>query len=47
MAKESVGKALKDARIPYEKIQQAAVGYVYGKCFEMMLQENRVHICYF
>ncbi|KAK4308920.1 hypothetical protein Pmani_019415 [Petrolisthes manimaculis] len=30
MVKESVGKALKDAKITYDKIEHAAVGYVYG-----------------
>lgn len=30
MAKEAVQKALKDAKITYDAIQQAAVGYVYG-----------------
>ena len=31
MAKESVGKALEDAKVSYGDIQQAIVGYVYGK----------------
>ncbi len=31
MAKEAVGKALADAKLNYQDIQQAAVGYVYGK----------------
>lgn len=30
MAKESVTKALNDARIKYQDVQQATVGYVYG-----------------
>ena len=30
MAKEAVGKALADAGITYDKIEQAAVGYCYG-----------------
>eukprot|EP00094_Tigriopus_californicus_P006679 TCALIF_06431-PA protein Name:"Similar to SCP2 Non-specific lipid-transfer protein (Oryctolagus cuniculus)" AED:0.10 eAED:0.10 QI:44/1/1/1/1/1/8/130/503 len=30
MVKESVGKALVDAQISYDQIEQAAVGYVYG-----------------
>lgn len=30
MAKEAVTKALNDARVKYEDVQQAAVGYVYG-----------------
>lgn len=30
MAKEAVTMALKDARVPYSAIEQAAVGYVYG-----------------
>lgn len=30
MAKEAVGKALKDAKLTYDKVEQAAVGYVYG-----------------
>jgi len=31
MSKESVGLALKDANISYDKVEQAVVGYVYGK----------------
>ncbi|MGH2758811.1 MAG: lipid-transfer protein [Actinomycetota bacterium] len=31
MAKESIGKALEDSKLPYETIEQAAVGYVYGE----------------
>ncbi len=31
MAEESATKALADAGIPYEAVQQAAVGYVYGE----------------
>ena len=31
MAKESGTKALKDAGIPYEEVDQAVVGYVYGE----------------
>jgi acetyl-CoA acetyltransferase len=31
MAKESISKALEDSKIPYEEIEQAAVGYVYGE----------------
>lgn len=30
MVKESVTKALQDARVPYDSIKGAAVGYVYG-----------------
>ena len=30
MAKEAVTKALQDARIPYESVKAACVGYVYG-----------------
>lgn len=30
MAKEAVHKALKDAKIDYREIKQAAIGYVYG-----------------
>lgn len=30
MVKEAVGKALEDAKVPYNKVEQAAVGYVYG-----------------
>jgi len=30
MAKEAVGQALADAAVPYETIEQACVGYVYG-----------------
>jgi 3-oxoacyl-[acyl-carrier-protein] synthase III len=31
MGTEAVTKALKDAKITYDKIDQAAVGYVYGE----------------
>ena len=31
MAKESISKALEDAHIKYEDIEQVCVGYVYGK----------------
>ena len=31
MAKESISKALDDAKIPYDAIEQACVGYVYGE----------------
>jgi hypothetical protein len=31
MAKEAATKALADAKIPYSEVQQAVVGYVYGK----------------
>jgi acetyl-CoA acyltransferase len=31
MAKESIGKALDDSKIPYDEIEQACVGYVYGE----------------
>ena len=31
MAEESIGKALEDAKVNYKDIQQAFVGYVYGK----------------
>ncbi len=31
MAKEAIGKALEDSKIPYEEIEQACVGYVYGE----------------
>jgi acetyl-CoA acetyltransferase len=31
MAKESIGKALEDSKIPYDEIEQACVGYVYGE----------------
>ena len=31
MAHEAVSKALKDAKIDYSQIKQAAVGYVYGE----------------
>jgi acetyl-CoA acetyltransferase len=30
MAKESVGMALKDAKVSYQAIEQAYAGYVYG-----------------
>src|SRR3954466_12219171 len=30
MAREAGTKALEDAGVPYERIEQAAVGYVYG-----------------
>jgi acetyl-CoA acyltransferase len=31
MAKESISKALEDSKVPYEAIEQACVGYVYGE----------------
>jgi len=31
MAKESIGKALEDSKLPYDAIEQACVGYVYGE----------------
>ena len=31
MAHEAVTKALKDAKVKYADVQQATVGYVYGK----------------
>lgn len=37
MAKEAVEKALKDARLPYNKVEQAAVGYVYGVCWRAQM----------
>jgi len=30
MAKESVTKALKDAKIDYKEVKQATVGFCYG-----------------
>lgn len=46
MAKESVGKALKDANIPYTKIKQAVIGYVYGDstCGQRALYEGKSKI---
>lgn len=35
MVKESVTKALADAKIPYNEVKQAVVGYVYGNSTEM------------
>jgi hypothetical protein len=32
MAKEAGEKALADAGIPYSTVEQAVVGYVYGRC---------------
>ena len=31
MAEESIGKALKDSKLSYKDVQQAFVGYVFGK----------------
>lgn len=31
MAKEAVTKALNDAKINYNEVKQAVVGYVYGR----------------
>ena len=36
MAKEAVGKALADANVSYNEIEQAAVGYVYGKLLDFL-----------
>lgn len=33
MATESVNKALNDAKISMQKVDQACVGYVYGNIF--------------
>ena len=40
MAEESVGKALQDAKVNYKDIEQAFVGYVFGKW-----QKNPLHLC--
>lgn len=47
MAKESVTKALKDARIPYDEIKAACVGYVYGDstCGQRALYEVGLSGC--
>ena len=53
MAQESLNKAMADARIKYNDIQQAAVGYVYGqfrfqvrqKCgFQALLLDLQEHL---
>ena len=31
MAEESIGKALNDSKLSYKDVQQAFVGYVFGK----------------
>ena len=31
MSFEAVSKALEDARVTYQQVEQAAVGYVYGE----------------
>lgn len=31
MAQEAVNKALSDAKMSYQQVEQACVGYVYGK----------------
>jgi len=41
MALESVGKAMQDAGIKYEQVQEATVGYVYGKS-KLLLHKLRV-----
>ena len=35
-----MSKALSDARITYDQVEQAAVGYVYGEVFARLLPEN-------
>lgn len=47
MAKEAVTKALKDARIPYDEIKAACVGYVYGDstCGQRALYEVGLNGC--
>ncbi|XP_011296998.1 non-specific lipid-transfer protein [Fopius arisanus] len=47
MAKEAVTKALKDARIPYDEIKAACVGYVYGDstCGQRALYEVGLSGC--
>jgi hypothetical protein len=42
MAKESVTKALKDAKIDYKEIKQAVVGYVYGKLISIYSNHQSV-----
>ena len=41
MAEESVGKALQDAKVNYKDIEQAFVGYVFGKWQKKIL----LHMC--
>lgn len=38
MAKEAVTKALTDAKISYNDVNQAVVGYVYGKIIYKLLK---------
>jgi len=38
MAKESITKALADAKIDYKEVKQAVVGYVYGNVLTVMTQ---------
>ncbi|XP_034948690.1 non-specific lipid-transfer protein-like [Chelonus insularis] len=47
MVKESVTKALKDARVSYDQIKAAAVGYVYGDstCGQRALYEVGLNGC--
>ena len=40
IAQEAVSKALSDARITYDQVEQAAVGYVYGEVFARLLPED-------
>jgi acetyl-CoA acetyltransferase len=40
MAKEAVGKALEDAGIPYEKVEQAYAGSMYGSMGQRALYET-------
>ena len=48
MAEESIGKALEDAKVNYKDIQQAFVGYVYGKQFKtgdkILINFQELHI---
>jgi len=38
MAKESVTKALKDAKIEYKEVKQAVVGFCYGELKYLKIQ---------
>lgn len=44
MAVESVTKALQDAKIPMEKVDQACVGYVYGNGLFNKQIKNAINI---
>lgn len=44
MAKEALTKALKDAKIDYNEVKQAVVGFCYGKNFSINIFKIKIKI---